>query len=178
MLDLFELTNISEVRELPAISALLEEPQVRPPPVQQDAVYERVRKGVTMHGVGRNRAFRHRPPRTEMSVKDPISSLQHTAARLGVASADLTHYAMLYLYICPPLSSQDFLPLLRRASDCAETNVPLQAYACAALSDPGLVTHLEGDPAYVFDELSVSPAVSNSHAALEYSSRTMPSAWL
>ena len=44
--------------------------------------------------------------------------------------------------------------MLRRASECAETNAPLREYACAVLDDPGLASRLQGDPAFVLDELS------------------------
>ena len=40
----------------------------------------------------------------------------------------------------------DFRPLLQQTSDCAEANAPLRAYACAALSDTSLMTHLRGAP--------------------------------
>jgi len=74
-LDLFELTNISEVRDLPAIEALLTAPQ-------------------------------------------------------------------------------DFRQMLHRASSCAETNAPLRAWACSALSDPSLMTRLQGGTAFIEDELN------------------------
>ncbi|KAL1511546.1 hypothetical protein AB1Y20_006340 [Prymnesium parvum] len=52
---------------------------------------------------------------------------------------------------------QDFRPMLKQASDCAETNAPLQAYACQALSDQTLQTRLQTpagyDDSFVEEEL-------------------------
>lgn len=51
---------------------------------------------------------------------------------------------------------QEFVPLLNRSAHCAEQNVPLRAFACAALQDERLAPRLEGSDSFVLEELKLS----------------------